>query len=107
MQTEIPNKRKKEKLLRKVTVKIGLKQEDEEDRITVNELLDSGVIGLVMSLEFVRKYKFKKKLKKPIYVRNVNGVFNHERPIEHIVEVKLLLFYKGHKEQTEINIIKG
>jgi len=40
MQTEISNKRKKEKLLREVTVKIGLKQEDEEDRITMNELLD-------------------------------------------------------------------
>jgi len=90
-----------------VTVKIGLKQEDEEDRIIVNELLDSGVIGLVMSLEFMRKHKFEKKLKKPIYVRNVNGIFNYERPIEHTIEVKLLLFYKGHKEQTEINIIKG
>ena len=92
IQTEISNKRKKEKLLREVTVKIGLKQEDEEDGITVNELLDNRVTGLVMSSEFVRMHKFKKKL---------------ERPIEHIVEVNLLLFYKGHKEQTEIDIIKG
>jgi len=60
--------------------------------------LISGVIGLVMSLEFVRKHKFEKKLKRPIYVRNVNCTFNHERPNEHTVEVKLLLFYKGHKE---------
>lgn len=31
MQTGVPNKGKKEKLLREVTVKIELKQEDEED----------------------------------------------------------------------------
>ena len=102
MQTEIPNKRKKEKLLRKVTVKIGLKQEDEEDRITVNELLDSGVIGLVISLEFMKKIKFKKKLDRPIYIRNI---FNHEGPIEHTVEVEL--FYREHKERMEIDVIGG
>ena len=35
-------------------------------------LLDSGVTGLVMSLEFARKQDFKlKKLERPINVRNV------------------------------------
>ena len=42
-------------------VKIELKQENDEDRITVEALLDSSMIELVMSLEFVRKNKFKKK----------------------------------------------
>jgi len=46
-------------LLRKVTVKIGLKQEGEEDGITVEALLDNRAMRLVMSLEFVKKYKFK------------------------------------------------
>jgi len=41
---------KKEKLLREVTVKIGLKQEEDEEEIVVEVLLDSGVTGLVMSL---------------------------------------------------------
>jgi len=54
-------KEKKKKLLREVMVKIELKQEDDEDRITIEALLDSSMIELVMSLEFVRKNKFKKK----------------------------------------------
>jgi len=105
MQAEIPSKGKerKEKLLREVMVKIGLKQKDEEEGITVEALLDSGVTELVMSSEFVRKNKFKKKLDRPIYVRNVNSTFNHVEPIEHTVEV--VLFYRRHKERTEIDVI--
>jgi len=45
MQIEILNKGKKEKLLREVMVKIGLKQKDEEDGIVAEVLLDSGVTG--------------------------------------------------------------
>jgi len=51
----IKEKEKKEKLLRKVTVKIGLKQEDDEDGITIKALFDSRVTGLVMSSEFAKK----------------------------------------------------
>ena len=63
MQAGISSKKseKKERLLREVIVKIELKQEDNEDRITVEALLESSMIELVMSLEFVRKNKFKKK----------------------------------------------
>jgi len=46
-------------LLKEITVKIGLKQEGEEDGIIVEELLDSREIRLIISLEFVKKYKFK------------------------------------------------
>jgi len=45
MQIEILNKGKKEKLLRKIMVKIELKQKDEEDGIVAEALLDSGVTG--------------------------------------------------------------
>jgi len=57
IKTKIPikEKEKKEKLLRKVTVKIGLKQEDDEDGITMKALFDSRVTGLVMSSEFAKK----------------------------------------------------
>jgi len=56
-------------------------------------------------LEFARKNQFrKKKLDRPIYVRNLNSIFNHEKLIEHTVEVEL--FYKGHKERTETDIIE-
>jgi len=65
-------------------VKIGLKQKDDEEEIVVEVLIDSRVTELVTSLEFTRKKKFrKKKLDRPIYVRNMNDIFNHERLIEH------------------------
>ena len=107
MQVEISNKEKekKEKLLREVIVKIGLKQKDKDDRITVEVLLNSRVTRLVVSLEFARKNKFKKKkLNRLIYMRNVHGTFNYEGLIEYIVEIEL--FYKGHKKRTEINVIR-
>ena len=44
-------------------------------------------------------------LERPIYVRNINGIFNYEEPIKHTVEVKL--FYKGYKERMGIDIIGG
>ena len=72
----------------------------------MEELLDSGVMRLVMSLEFVRRQRFKlKKLEKPMYVRNVDGSFNKKRPIEHMVEVNI--YYQEYRERIEINIIGG
>jgi len=57
----------KEKILREVTVKIGLERLDMQEGITVEALLDSGVTGLVMSSEFARKQGFKlKKLERPM-----------------------------------------
>ena len=57
----------------------------------VEILLDSGVIGLIMSLEFIRKQGFKlKKMERPIYVRNVDKTFNKERPIENTVKLNIL-----------------
>ena len=40
----------KKNLLREVTVKIGLKRVDMQEGITVEALLDSSAMGLVMSL---------------------------------------------------------
>jgi len=59
-------------------VKIGLKQEEEKEGIVVEALLDSGVTGLVMSEEFVKKHRFRRtKLEKPIYVRNIDSTLNY------------------------------
>jgi len=54
-------------------------------------LLDSRVIRLVISLEFARKqeFKLKKKIEKPIYIRNVDGFFNKKEPIKYIVKVNI------------------
>ena len=68
-------------------------------------LIDSGVTGLIINSEFARKNKFrKKKLNRPIYVRNVDNTFNYEGPIEYTVEVEL--FYRGHKKRTKIDVIE-
>ena len=93
-------------LLREVTVKIGLERIDTQKRIIVEALLNSGATGLVMSSEFARKQGFKlKKLDRPMYIRNVDSLFNKERLIEYMVEVNI--YYQGHRERTEIDIIRG
>ena len=76
--------------LREVIVKIGLEKGDTQKRVIVEALLDSRTTGLVMSSEFVRKQGFKlKKIERPIYIRNVDGTFNKEGLIEHMVEVNI------------------
>ena len=84
-------------------MKIRLERIDTQEEVMVEALLDSGAMGLVMSLEFARKQGFK--LKRPINVRNVDGSFNKEGLIENMVEVNI--YYQSHRERTEINIIGG
>ena len=93
-------------MMREVTVKIGLERIDIQEGVMVEALLDSGATGLVMSLKFSRKQKFKlKKIERLIYVRNMDGMFNKEEPIENTVEVNI--YYQGHREETEIDVIRG
>jgi len=94
------------KVLREVMVKIGLEKIDTQEGITVEALLDSEATGLVMSSEFAKKQGFKlKKLERLMNVRNVNGLLNKKGPIEHTVEVNI--YFKGHREKTEIDVIGG
>jgi len=96
---------KKEKVLREVMVKIGLKQEEEEEGVVTEALLDSGAAGLVMSEEFARRNKFRRmKLERPVYVRNVDSTLNYVGPIVDTVEVEI--FFKEHKERTSIDVIE-
>ena len=93
-------------MLREVTVKIGLKRINIQKGVTIEVLLDNRAIGLVISSEFARKQEFKlKKIERLIYIRDMDGTFNKERPIEYIVEVNI--YYQGYKERTEIDIIGG
>ena len=92
-------------MLKEVTVKIGLERIDTQKEVTVKILLDSNITELVISSEFTKKQGFKlKKIEKLIYVRNVDSSFNKEGSIEHTVEVNI--YYQGHRERTEINVIK-
>ena len=90
--------------MREVTVKIGLERIDTQEGVTVEALLDSGAMELVMSLEFAKKQGFKlKKLERSMNIRNMDGSLNKERPIEYMVEVNI--YYQGHRERTEIDVI--
>ena len=92
-------------LLREVTVKIELERVNIQEEMMVEALLDSGAMGLVISLEFARKQGFKlKKIDRLIYVRNIDDSFNKEGPIEYMVEVNI--YYQGHRERTEIDVIR-
>ena len=96
----------KENLLREVTVKISLERIGMQEGITVEALLDSGVMGSVISSEFTRKQEFKlKKIERPIYVRNMDGSLNKKGLIEHTVKVNI--YYQGYRERTEIDVIGG
>ena len=68
-------------------------------------LLDNRATELVISSEFARKQGFKlKKLERPMNIRNVDGLLNKEGPIENTVEVNI--YYKRHRERTEIDVIR-
>ena len=85
-------------------MKIGLERIDTQEGVTVEALLDSGATGLVISSEFARKQGFKlKKLERPMNIRNIDGLLNKEGPIENTVEVNI--YYKRHRERTEIDVI--
>jgi len=87
-------------------VKIGLKQEEEEEGVVTEALLDSGAMGLVMSEKFARRHKFKRiKLERPVYVRNIDGMLNYTESIVDTVEVEI--FFKRYKERILIDVIGG
>ena len=105
-QTKVKRKEKKEKTLREVVVKIGLKQEEEKEGIVTEALLDSEATGLVMSEEFAKKHRFKRtKLERLIYMRNVDDMLNYVGLIRDTVEVEI--FFKEHEERTSIDVIEG
>jgi len=91
-------------MLKEVTMKIRLKRIDMQEGVMVEILLDNRAMGLVMSSELTRKQEFKlKRIKRPIYVRNMDGTFNKEGPIEHTVEINI--YYQEHRKRTDIDVI--
>ena len=86
-------------------VKIGLERIDMQEGVMVEALLNSGTMGLVMSLEFAKRQGFKlKKMERPIYVRNMDRTFNKKGPIENTVKVNI--YYQRHRERKEIDVIR-
>jgi len=92
-------------ILKEVMVKIGLEKINTQEDVIVEVLLDSGITGLIMSLEFAKKQEFKlKKIERLIYVRNMDSFFNKKRSIEYTVEVNI--YYQEYKKKMEINVIE-
>ena len=89
-------------MLREVVVKIGLERINTQEGVIVEALLimDSRATELVLSLKFARNQGFKlKKIKRPIYVRNVDSFFNKREPIKHTVKVNI--YYQWHRKRIE------
>jgi len=89
--------------LREVWLKVGLEKLENHEGVAVKALLDSGATGLFMDMTFAKEQRFKmEKLKKPLLVRNVDGIVNAGGAITYQVECNM--FFKGHIERARMNI---
>jgi len=89
--------------LREVWLKVGLEKLESHEGIAVKVLLDSGVTGLFMDTTFAKEKGFKmEKLKKPLLVRNVDGMVNAGGAITHQVEYNM--FFKGYMERARMDV---
>ena len=89
--------------LKEVWMKVGLEKLKNHKGVVVRALLDSGATGLFMDTTFAQEKGFKmEKLKKPLLVRNVDGMINAEGAITYQVEYNM--FFKGHVERARIDI---
>jgi len=90
-------------MLRKVWLNIGVEKVDTHEGVIVKVLLDSGITGIFMDRRIVAKNNFKlQKLKRPIPVRNVDGINNSGEAIIHQVEVNV--YYKNHMERIKMDV---
>ena len=80
-------------------VKIGLERVDTQKEVIVETLLDNRATKLVISSEFARKQRFKlKKIKRPIYIRNVDRSFNKKGFIKYTAKVNI--YYQEYRKRT-------
>jgi len=84
-------------------MKVGLEKLESHKGIVVRVLLDSGAAGLFIDTTFAQEKGFKmEKLKKPLLVRNVDGIVNAGGAIMHQIECNM--FFKGYIERTRIDV---
>ena len=71
-------------LLREVWMRVGLEKLESHEGVIVKALLDSGATGMFMDTTFAKEKGFRmEKLKKPLLVRNVDGMVNAGGAIMH------------------------
>jgi len=82
---------------------VGLEKLESHEGVAVKALLDSRATGLFMDTTFAKEKGFKmEKLKRPLLVKNVDGIVNAWGAITHQVECNI--FFKGHVERARIDI---
>jgi len=91
------------KMLREVWLNIEVKKIDTHEGITVKALLNSGATGIFIDKKMAAKHEFRlQKLKRPVMVRNVDGMNNSRRTITYQVEVNV--YYKSHVKRMRIDV---
>ena len=89
--------------LKEVWMKMGLEKLESYEGVAVKALVDSRATGLFMDMTFAQEKEFKmEKFKKPLLVRNVDGIVNVGEAIIHQVECNM--FFKGHIERARMNV---
>ena len=84
-------------------MRVGLEKLENHKGVVVRVLLDSGATGLFMDITFAQEKRFKReKLKKPLLVRNVDGMVNVGEAI--IYQVEYNIFFKGHVERARMDV---
>jgi len=78
-------------------MQVGMEEIDTYEGVSVKALLNSRATGLFADKKFVEKWRFKKKkLARPIQIRNVDGTDNSGGMVTY--EIEYNLYYKGHIE---------
>jgi len=91
------------KMLREVWLNIEVKKIDTHEGITVKALLNSSATGIFINKKMAAKHEFRlQKLKRPVMVRNVDGMNNSRRTITYQVEVNV--YYKSHVKRMRIDV---
>ena len=84
-------------------MKVGLEKLESHEGVAVKALLDSRATGLFMDTTFAKEKGFKmEKLKRPLLVKNVDGIVNAWGAITHQVECNI--FFKGHVERARMDV---
>ena len=85
------------KLLREVWIQVEVEKINTYKGISVKTLLNSRAMELFADKKFVEKQRFKKKkLARPIQIRNMDRIDNSREMV--IYEIEYNLYYKGYVE---------
>ena len=78
-------------------MQVGVEKIDTHKGVFVKALLDSRAMELFADKKFVEKQRFKKKkLARPIQIRNIDRIDNSREMV--IYEIEYNLYYKGYVE---------